>query len=316
MKAALLTDQRRIEFFEKELSAPMKGEVLVRITECGLCTSDLDVWTGKAPDKLPMEIGHEIAGVVEGVGPEVSSLSAGDSVVAWVPDGGFAERIVVPERFCVPVPAELRYPAVAEPLACIVNSVELAAPLLGDDVLIIGAGYMGSLLQMVAQLKGPRSLIVADIRDDALDRARQLGATRVVNTAQESLAEAVAEETNGVGVDVAFEVTGITPGLQLAGEVTRMSGKLAIVGYHLGEPRPIPLGHWNWMAFQIVNAHFRDLDTVMAGMRAGMRLVGSGALEPSPLVTDVFPLGEIVEAFEHASSRPEGFVKAVVEMGA
>ncbi|HVO55057.1 MAG TPA: alcohol dehydrogenase catalytic domain-containing protein [Solirubrobacterales bacterium] len=315
MKAALLSAPKTIELIDRELPPPGEGEVLIAISQCGVCTSELDVWEGKSPEKLPMEIGHEIAGIVEQVGQRVEGLRAGDSVVAWVPGGGFAEQIVVPERHCIAVAPDLAYPAVAEPLACIVNSVQLAAPALGDDVLIIGGGFMGSLLQMVSELRGPRSVIVADVRPDALQRARELGATRVVNSAEESLTDVVAELTGGSGVDLTYEVTGVAAGLDLAGEATRMSGKIAIVGYHQGGPRALALGRWNWMAYEIVNAHFRDVETIMAGMRAGMRLLEAGAIEPSSLISDRYPLADVGAAFERAGSRAAGFTKALVELG-
>jgi threonine dehydrogenase-like Zn-dependent dehydrogenase len=237
-------------------------------------------------------------------------------VAAWVEGGGFAEQALVEERFCIPVAAGVAYPAVAEPLACVVNAVELAAPALGDDVVIVGAGYMGNLLQLVTALKGPRTITVADIRSHALARASELGATRVVDTGGESLAEAVAEVTDGRGADVTYEVTGTGQGLELAGEVTRMSGKLCIVGYHQGGTRTVPLASWNWMAFQLINAHFRDIDTIMRGMRAGMRLVNAGVLDASSLVTASYGLAQIEQAFETAAAKPDGFVKAVVEPAA
>ena len=251
MKAALLTEPFRIALVDRELAPLGPQQVRLRVDQCGICTSELDLWTGKAVEQLPAAIGHEVAGIVEEVGADVTTLRAGDRVAAWVEGGGFAEAAVVEERFCIPVAAGVTYAAVAEPLACIVNSVELAAPALADDIVIIGAGYMGNLLQLVSALKGPRTVTVADIRPDALERARSLGATRVVDTARESLADAVREVTDGRGADVTYEVTGTGPGLALAGEVTRMSGKLCIVGYHQGGERSIPLATWNWMAFEL-----------------------------------------------------------------
>lgn len=288
----------------------------VRVRQCGVCTGELDAWSGKADERLPLEVGHEVAGVVEEVGSAVTGLAVGDEVALWVEEGGgFAEQVVQDQRFCVKVAPGLPYPAVAEPLACIVNAVELTAPRLGDDIVIVGAGYMGNLLQLVSALKGPRSLIVADVRADALARAAELGVTRVVNSAEEALEEVVREVTEGRCADVTYEVTGVQAGLDLAGSVTRMGGKLCIVGYHLGGPRTIPLATWNWMAFQVVNAHFRDPGEIMRGMRAGMRLVSCGALDVGRLVTDIFPLERTGEAFAKAVERPHGFVKAVVEPG-
>jgi L-iditol 2-dehydrogenase len=313
MKAAVLANPYRIELVDRAVPSLGPTQVRIEIEQCGVCTSEVDLWTGKAPDKLPAAIGHEIAGIVEETGERVVTLRPGDRVAAWVEGGGFAEAAVVDECFCVAAEPALGYPAVAEPLACVVNAVELAAPALGDDVVIIGGGYMGNLVQLVTSLKGPRSITVADVRPDALERASRLGATRVVDTRAESLADAVRELSDGNGADLTYEVTGVNEGLSLAGDVTRMSGKLCIVGYHQGDPRQIDFGRWNWMAFQLVNAHFRSLETIMAGMRTGMRLVNAGIIDPSQLVSDVFPLDRIADAFEAATNKPHGFVKAVVE---
>lgn len=315
VRAAVLVAPEQVELIERPLAPPRAGEVRIRVGQCGLCASELPLWSGTEPSKLPAAVGHEVAGVVEEAGADVT-LRPGDSVVAWLEHaGGFAEQVVVEERWCIPVSPGLPYPAVAEPLACVVNAVELAAPALGDDVVIVGAGFMGLLTLLVTACKGPRSIVVADVRPDALAHAAALGATRTVDTRGESLAEAVREVTGGRGADVTYEVTGVQAGLDAAAEVTRMSGKLCVVGYHQAGTRAIALGHWNWMAFELVNAHFRDPATIMRGMRAGMRLVETGALDVAPLVTDTYPLAGVAAAFERATTKPDGFVKAVVEPG-
>jgi L-iditol 2-dehydrogenase len=316
MRAAMLTAPGIIELVDRERADLRPDEVRVRVQECGVCTSDLHLWAGDAPELLPIALGHEVAGIVEQVGGAVAGIRAGDRVAAWSDGGGFADEVVVPERFCVVVGEALDYPAVAEPLACVVNAVELAAPALGDDVVIVGAGYMGHLIQMVTGLKGPRSIVVADVRPEALDAARALGATAVVDVSSASLEDVVAEVTGGRGADLTYEVTGNEHGLAAASAVTRMSGKVCIVGYHQGGPRSIPLGHWNWMAFEVINAHFRDKETIMRGMRAGMALVDAGVLQVGSLVSERYPLDRIGEAFTTAAARPAGFVKAVIEPGA
>ena len=315
MRVALMTAPYTIAWEERELPAPRADELVVRIEQSGVCASELGLWVGKDPD-VPAEIGHEVAGVVEEVGAEVTSVAVGDSVVVWVPEGGgFAERMLTPERWCVRVAPGLAFPAVAEPLGCVVGAVERAEPALGDDVVIVGAGFMGNLLQLVSALKGPRSITVADMRPDALARAAELGATRVVDTRSESLADAVRGVTDGRGADVAYEVIGVQAGLEMASEVTRMEGKVAIVGYHQGGTRTIPLARWNYMAFRLVNGHFRDPATIVGFMRAGMRLVETGALDVTPLKSDVLGLADVAEGFARATEKPEGFVKAVLEIG-
>jgi threonine dehydrogenase-like Zn-dependent dehydrogenase len=304
MRLAVLNAPRQLDVVEEPVPEPGPGEVLLRVASCGVCASELDMWEGRGDIEFPRFPGHEVSGTVERPGPGVSSLAPGDPVAAWVTERGFAEYVTVRAEYCLPaggVPLQL---ALAEPLACAVNAVELAAPALGDDVVIVGAGFMGNLVHKLVQLKGPRQLIVADTRPDALERAHTLGATRTIDVARESL--------DGLDADIAFEVTGVQAGLLAAGGAVRMSGKLVIVGYHQGEPRAIPLGDWNWRALQLVNAHVRDVDTIMRGMRAGMRLLTSGRLALADLVTHRFALDDVNEAFAVAASKPAGFVKATV----
>ena len=315
MKIAILTGPKEFQFQEEPIPALMPDEVLVQVAACGVCTSELDMWEGKAGNQMyPRYPGHEVSGVIAERGKDVQGLAPGDRVAVWAPGRGFAEYVVVKSKYCFPagnLPLDL---ALAEPLACAVNTVELANLSLSDDVVIIGAGFMGNLVQKLVALQGPRRLIVADTRADALERALNLGATHVVNVAKESLPEAVKALTDGQGADVSFEATGVQAPLNLLGDVTRMSGKVVIVGFHQGEPRLIPLGYWNWMAFQILNAHFREEATILRGMRIGMRLLISRRLSLEDLVTHRFPLNEIGQAFLAAHEKPEGFVKSTIVM--
>jgi L-iditol 2-dehydrogenase len=312
MRIARLVAAERFELVDEPEPDVGPGQVLLRIASCGVCSSELDIYRGLAGHAVyPWYPGHEVSGTVEEAHPD-SRLSVGDPVAAWVTTRGFADRIAVPGEYCFPagdVPLDV---ALGEPLACAVNAVELAAPAYGDDVVVIGAGFMGNLVQELVALRGPRHLIVADTRTEALERASALGATHTVNVQERSLADAVSELTEDRGADVAFEVTGVQPGLDLLGQVTRMSGTVAIVGYHQGRARSIDLATWNWMAFRIVNAHFRDVTTILRGMRRGMRLLTSGRLSIAELVTDRFGLDQIDKAFRTAVDKPPGFVKATV----
>jgi L-iditol 2-dehydrogenase len=315
MKIAVLQAPRNFEIIEESIPEIAPDEVLLRVAACGVCTSELDQWEGKAGGiTYPRFPGHEASGIVEQVGSQVVSFRPGDRVAAWVTSRGFGEFVSVKAEYCFPagdMPLDL---ALAEPLACSVNAVEMANLSLSDDVVIIGAGFMGNLVQKLVQLKGPRHVIVADTRPDALERAKEMGATRVVDVRNESLPEVVKQLTDGLGADVSFEATGAQAPLTMLGDVTRMSGKVVIVGFHQGGMREIPLAYWNWMAFQIHNAHFREISTIMRGMRIGMRLLTSGRLSLEDLVTHRFRLNEINQAFATACEKPEGFVKSTVIM--
>jgi 2-desacetyl-2-hydroxyethyl bacteriochlorophyllide A dehydrogenase len=312
MKIAVLTGPQRFEVVDEPVPDIAPDEVLVRTAACGVCASELDMWQGRGASPFPLYPGHEVSGTVVAVGAEVQGVAEGDAVAVWATGRGFAEFVAVKAEYCRPADGVPVEEALAEPLACAVNAVELADVRLADDVVIIGAGFMGNLVQQLVQLRGPRHVVVADTRTDALERAAKLGATRTVDVTSEPLEVVVAEVTGGVGADITFEVTGTQAGLRGVGDVTRMSGKIAIVGYHQGEPRQIPLAQWNWMAFQIVNAHFRDVGTIMRGMSIGMRLLTAGRISLDGLVTHRFGLDEINDAFATAVAKPEGFVKSTV----
>jgi len=312
VRVAKLIAPERFDLVEEPDPAIAPDEVLLHVAACGVCASELDIYRGLAGHAdYPWYPGHEVSGTVERAGPE-AGFSLGEPVAAWVTARGFADRIAVRAEYCFPAGGVPLDAALGEPLACALNAVELAAPSLGDDVVVIGAGFMGNLVQKLVGLRGPRHLVVADTRAEALERAASLGATHTVNVGERSLEEAVSDLTDGRGADVAFEVTGVQPGLDLLGRVVRMSGTAAIVGYHQGAARSIDLAMWNWMAFRVVNAHFRDVATILRGMQRGMRLLTSGRIAIDDLVTDRFPLDQIDKAFRTAVEKPPGFVKATV----
>src|SRR3954465_14194143 len=146
-------------------------EVLVQVSACGVCASEVDIWAGAAAAEYPFYPGHEVSGRAVEVGAEVFDLAVGDPVGGWVTTRGYADFVAVRAAYCQSageVPLDV---ALAEPLACATNAVERADVRLGDDVVLIGAGFMGNLVQQLAALRGARRVIVADTRPDALARA-------------------------------------------------------------------------------------------------------------------------------------------------
>ena len=306
MRLAELAGVQDYRVVEVDQPRPAAGELLVEVHACGVCASELEAWTGHVPADFPRRNGHEVSGVVAELGPGVTDFAVGDAVAVWSPGSGYAEYVTAPAAYCRAlgdVPLDL---GLLEPIACAANAVELADVRLADDVVIIGAGFMGALVQQLVQLRGARTVTVVDRRPDVLQLADTLGATRTIDTTRESVADLAA--------DVTFEVTGVQGGLDLVGDVTRMSGKVVLVGFHQGEARAVPLGWWNWMAFDLRNAHFREVATVMRGMDIGARLLTAGRLDLSPLVTHRFDLADINDAFRAAVTKPPGFVKAIVTM--
>jgi threonine dehydrogenase-like Zn-dependent dehydrogenase len=315
IKAAILQAPKTFVVEDRPLPRPGSRQIRVRIHACGICTSELEMWEGKTGLEFPRFIGHEVGGVIEEVGAEVTSVGVGDHVVLYAEGQGYAEALVIDEdravRLSPNTPFDL---ALGEPIACATNGVLKANPQLNDSVCLVGCGFMGLIMLQIFRVRGVGSIIVIDPRDSMLRIAKSLGATHTVNPRTTNAATAVKELTNGTGVDIGVETGGNQQTLDLVTDIVRMEGKLEVFGFHQGPPRHVNWGYWNWMAFQIVNGHSRSANIYMSGMRTGLALLESGALNMKPLVTDLFPLDGINDGFAKSCLKPEGFVKAVVTL--
>jgi threonine dehydrogenase-like Zn-dependent dehydrogenase len=122
----------------------------------------------------------------------------------------------------------------------------------------------------------------------------------------------IMELTEGQGADRVFEAVGLQWPLDLAGELTRVRGRLLIAGYHQDGRRSVDMQLWNWRGLDVVNAHERDPAVYVQGMREAVGAVADGRLDPRPLYTHRFPLDQLAEAMDTMRARPDGFMKALV----
>jgi L-iditol 2-dehydrogenase len=314
MQAAILQAPGKFTIEERPIPDIGPDELLVRTKACGICTSEIDFWTGKAKGlEYPRFIGHEPAGIVEEVGKDVEGFEVGDHVSVWSEGKAYAEYFATKADYAAKLrPDTVLEQALGEPIACATNGVRKADPQLNDSVCIVGCGFMGLIMQQVFLARGVGMTIAVDTRKSIRDLALALGATHALDPKQTDVVSAVKELTAGRGVDICVEAAGLQQTLDLAANVTRMEGKLEVFGFHQGEPRSVPWGFWNWMAFDIINGHVRSARVYVEGMKIGLRLLESGKLSMKPLVTHRFSLKDINKAFETATAKNEGFVKGVI----
>jgi 2-desacetyl-2-hydroxyethyl bacteriochlorophyllide A dehydrogenase len=316
MKAAILYgphDWRIEDYSTPEIK---EGEVLLKIRACGVCHSEIHQWDKKIIGlEYPRFIGHEVSGEVIKAGSAVKQFKPGDRVAAWTDGKGYAEEIAVKQEMVFKIGDKITFAeAMAEPIACTTNGVIRANVQMNDTVALVGTGFMGLILLQELKLRGTSTIIAIDVRNEMLELAKLLGADITINPSKENAEEKVKNLTNGQGVDISFEVGGVQATLDLAPRICRMEGKLVIFGYHPGERIIQDLGYWNWMAFNIINAHFRDINTILEGARIGMDLLNSGKISMKPLITHTFKLNDIETAFNAALTKPEWFVKSVIVM--
>lgn len=317
VRAARVVAPERIEVVETEIAAPGAGEVRVRLEGCGVCSSNIPPWEGREWFSYPMEpgaLGHEGWGRIEALGEEVEGFEVGDRV-AFIGSHSYAEAENVAASSLIRIPDSLEgTPFPGEPLGCAMNIYRRSGIRSGDVVAIVGIGFLGALLTQLASLDGARVIAVAR-KESVLDLATQMGAAETVLMDDHwRIIEQVKGLTSGSFCDVVIEATGKQWPLDLAAELTKERGRLIVAGYHQDGMRQVNMQLWNWRGLDVINAHERDPQVYLDGIRSAIEAVESGRMDPSGLYTHTFKLNELSRALELTRERPDGFMKALVMM--
>jgi NADPH2:quinone reductase len=301
----------RLVIEERPDPVPGAGEALVNIKAAGINFPDVLVIAGSYQVKIPPPFvpGNEAAGIVEAVGEGVSRLKPGDRVIATPSGGAFADKCVVAEKLCLPLPDALSFEqgagftvTYATTYHAFRQCTELKA---GETVLVLGAaGGVGSTAVEIAKALGAR-VIAAASTEEKLQFAREAGADETINYAEVSLRDAVKELTGGKGVDVVYDPVG--------GELAQMAlrslawhGRYLVIGFACGDIPEFPaniallkeasiIGVWwgTWAA--------RNPGLSIQNMTELAAMVQAGELKPR--VTESYPLERYVDAFAAITER-------------
>jgi threonine dehydrogenase-like Zn-dependent dehydrogenase len=320
MDAAVLTGARAMRVEQVAIPEPGAGELRVRLEGCGVCGSNVEPWEGQPWSTYPGApggLGHEGWGVVDAIGAGVpatgdGAFAIGDRV-ATLAGNSFAQYDVVAADMAVKLPASLAGMAVpGEPLGCVMNIFRRADVQAGQTVAIIGIGFLGALLTRLCTDAGARVIAISR-RPFSLDLARRYGAAETIPMDDHyAIIARVNELTGDAGCARVIECVGRQWPLDLAGELVGFGGRLVVAGYHQDGPRQVNMQAWNWKGIDVVNAHERDPAVQMCGLREAIDAVASGRIDPAPLYTHRYPLGQLGEALDAARDRPDGFLKALV----
>jgi threonine dehydrogenase-like Zn-dependent dehydrogenase len=287
---------------------------LVAVQGCGVCGSNVPVWEGRPWFRYPLEAGapgHEGWGIVHEVASGVEGFRPGDRI-AFLSGHAYADFDVTQAAQATLLPETLRsVPVPAEALGCAMNVYERSAIRKGERVAIIGIGFMGAVLTRLATHNGAKVAAISR-RPFALAFAEQFGAECAWPLTDSEVRDRAVRWTGGVGFDCVIEAAGKQETLDLASELVRERGRLVIAGYHQDGARQVNMQLWNWKGLDVINAHERDSQIYVRGMRAAIEAVTNGVLDPSSLYTHIYPLEGLSRALEMASTRPDGFLKALV----
>ncbi|PKV88893.1 L-threonine 3-dehydrogenase [Streptomyces sp. TLI_146] len=309
------------------------GDVLIKVLRTGICGTDLHIrsWDGWAQGavKTPLVLGHEFVGEVAAVGADVRDIAVGDLVsgeghlvcgkcrnclagrrhlcrstigLGVGRDGAFAEYVALPAANVwvhrTPVPLDVA--AIFDPFGNAVHTA-LSFPLVGEDVLITGAGPIGIMAAAVAKHAGARNVVITDVSPERLEIARKAGATLAVNVAQSSIAEAQRQLGLREGFDVGLEMSGRAEAMRDMIDNMTHGGKIAM----LGLPAQEFAVDWSKIVTSMITVkgiYGREMfETWYA-----MTVLLEGGLDLSPVITGSYAYRDFDAAFDEAATARSG----------
>ncbi|ACV25556.1 L-threonine 3-dehydrogenase [Kangiella koreensis] len=311
------------------------NDVLIKIKKTAICGTDMHIyhWDEWAQSTIPvpMTVGHEYVGVIEEIGQEVKGFKVGDRVsgeghitcgfcrncragrrhlcrntvgVGVNRPGAFGEYLVIPAENAYKIPDDIsdEVASILDPLGNAAHTA-LSFDLVGEDVLITGAGPIGIMAAAIARHAGARHVVITDINDYRLDLAKQMGATRTVNVSQEKLEDVMKEIGMVEGFDVGLEMSGVPSAFKSMLQTINHGGKIAM----LGIPSSDLAIDWNQVIFKgliIKGIYGREMYETWYKMIA---MLQSG-LDVSPMITHRFKIDEFETGFETMASGQSGKV--------
>lgn len=343
MLAAVLAAPDELQLQAVPTPSPGLGEVLVKVGANTICGTDLRILHGEKTTgvELPVILGHESAGHVAEVGPEVSGYEAGmpvamapvipcrrcfqcrhdlenlcpnSRILGYTLGGGMAEYLLVPAEAVAAgclftagqeLPSEQL--ALAEPLSCVVNGQRWSRIEVDDIVLIMGAGPIGLFHLQLASLAGARVVIVSEPSAGRRSQAERLGATMTVDPTSQDLDGVVEELSHGVGVDSSIVCVGVPQLVNQAVRLSRSGGRVNVFAGLKGE---------GWAEVEANLIHYKQVvltgsaNSRRADYETALRLIESGRIDTASMVTHRFPLSAVTEAM--AAVRTGAAIKVAV----
>jgi len=318
-----------------EIPVPGPDEVLVKVKKTAICGTDIHIWKwdewSASTVPTPMVVGHEFCGEIVETGAAVKKFSIGERVsgeghivcgtcrncragrghlcrntmgVGVNRPGAFAEYLCLPQDNIVPIPDDIsdEIAAIFDPFGNAVHTA-LSFDLIGEDVLVTGAGPIGIMGALVAQRVGARKVVITDISDYRIQLAREMGVEHVVNAEKQDLRDVMDSLGMTEGFDVGLEMSGAAPAMRDMIDKMNNGGKIALLGI---APTEFAVD-WNKIIFkmlQVKGIYGREIFETWYKMIA---LVQSG-LDLSGLITHRINAEDFENGFKHMLSGEAGKV--------
>jgi 2-desacetyl-2-hydroxyethyl bacteriochlorophyllide A dehydrogenase len=329
MKATVYEGNKTFSVIEKDMKDPEEGEVRIKVAFSGVCGTDVHIYHGMMDRRLsiPITIGHEMSGIIDAVGEDVTGFEVGEKVVVRPLDdrgvkpsdngfnhicedlkfigidspGSMQQYWNVPAFTLHKLKAEtdLKLAALIEPLSVAVHDVRLSELKTGETAVVLGSGPIGLLVAMVARETGA-NVIVSEVNENRVKKAKELG-LNAVNPTKIDLVEYVTEQTEGRRADVVFEVAGVQPALDVMTEVAGIRGRILMVAIH-GQKREVDLFKFFWKELKLIGARVYEKEDY----ERAIELITKNELPFEEMITDIQPLSKIQQVFETIENNPDG----------
>lgn len=343
MKVAVMLGIGKMGFEERPIPQPKDDEVLVKLEYVGICGSDIHYYEhGRIGDyivKPPFVLGHEPGGTVVEVGKKVKHLKVGDRVAlepgktcghceacrtgnynlcndviffATPPvDGVFQEYVAHEADLCFKLPDNVSTMegALIEPLAVGFHAANQGGAHIGQTAVVFGAGCIGLMSMMALKAEGVSRVYVSDVMDKRLAKAKELGATEVINSKHENIQQRINELTEGRGVDLCIDTSGAEICIRQAVDITRKGATIVFVGYPASGEETLPVS-------KILDKEltFKSVFRYRHIYPMAIDAVASGKVNVKGVVTNEFTLDDIQRAMDLSVSDKANIVKSVVKI--
>lgn len=339
MRQAIMTAPGAIEFRQVEPVSPISDEVLIRVHRIGVCGSDIHVYHGLHPyTGYPVVQGHEVAGVVAGLGGDVTGFAPGDAVVfmpqvtcgecypcrhgmyhicdqlkvmGFQTDGAAQDYFAVPAQMVIKLPGgiSLDQAAMVEPLSVAVHALRRGGGASGKKVLVLGAGTIGNLVGQAARAMGAVEVMVTDLSEYKLGMARRVGLSQAVNTQQQDLGAAILERFGSDKADLILECVGAQETISQAVSNARKGSTIVVVGVFRKKP-VVDLGLVQDRELSLVGTlMYQRIDYEQA-----IDLIDQGLVQLEPLITHRFPFEKYLQAYQTIEASNGEYMKVMIEL--
>lgn len=342
-RAAFMTGLNEMEIREVPMPAPKDHEILVKLEYVGICGSDVHYYEyGRIGDFVvngDFILGHECAGIVVKAGKGVKNLREGDRVALepgvtcgqcefcktgrynLCPDveflatppyqGCFENYIAYPENMAFKLPdgVSTKEGALIEPLAVGLEAAAQGGVTLGSSVVILGAGCIGLTTLLACRAHGATDITVVDVIGKRLDKAMELGATRVINAAGEDAVAAYKALAGGEGADVVIETAGAVKTTQQTPFLVKRGGVIVLVGM-----APQDEIEFNFAKLMGEVAEIKTIFRYKNLFPTAIKAVSQDLIDISKIVTHEFDFNDIAHAFDVNMHQKDDVVKAVIKI--